>query len=121
VKSDKAAFADLFTGVLDGAPPKPVRPQLLHYYSSKFYTTRIKERYESRMTSLTNRAKRTGGEPPKALSVRPAVTKEVWEGETLAFQQDVKESLEHDHQVALKAWQASLADSPTTTPEEAAV
>jgi hypothetical protein len=121
VKSDKAAFAEIFTGVLDGAPPKPVRPQLLHYYSSKFYAEHIKARFDGRMTSLTSRALRTNAPPPKALSVRPAVTKEVWEEQPAGFQREVQDALERDYQTALRGWKASLADSPTRTPEEMAV
>jgi hypothetical protein len=45
LKSEKVAFADLFTGALDGALPKPVWPQMLYFYLAKFYQTRIKEQF----------------------------------------------------------------------------
>jgi hypothetical protein len=37
LKSDQAAFKDLFTGVLDGAPPKPQRRCIIHFYSRRYY------------------------------------------------------------------------------------
>jgi hypothetical protein len=43
LKSDQAAFRDLFTGALDGAPPKPHRGRILHFYLRNFYDTRVKE------------------------------------------------------------------------------
>jgi hypothetical protein len=56
LKSDKTAFQELFTGVLDGAPPKPQRGRLLHFYSRKFFDARIKEEVEDRMAALGRRA-----------------------------------------------------------------
>ncbi|KAJ7302222.1 hypothetical protein DFH08DRAFT_826846 [Mycena albidolilacea] len=43
LKSDKAAFKDLFTGILDNAPPKPQCPQIEHYFSRKYYDTLVKD------------------------------------------------------------------------------
>ncbi|KAJ7440828.1 hypothetical protein B0H11DRAFT_2252646 [Mycena galericulata] len=118
LKSDKAAFKELFTGVLDGAPPKPQRPQLLHFYSRKYYDTLIKPVYEARLAKEKRTAKRTGGEEPKELTLRNAVTQEMWDEETPARQKEIKDALEREHQLKLKGWKASLADSPTRTAEE---
>ncbi|KAJ7102034.1 hypothetical protein C8R44DRAFT_887810 [Mycena epipterygia] len=90
VKSDKEAFADLFTRVLDGAPAKP----------------RV--------------AARTGDKKPELLAVRAVVTKEIWDEETPGFQGEVLVALEREHQTAMTAWKASLVDSPTKTAEEMA-
>ncbi|KAJ7493549.1 hypothetical protein FB451DRAFT_1387715 [Mycena latifolia] len=120
VKSDKAAFAEIFTGVLNGAPPKPQRPRIQNYYSKKFYHSRIVDRFEARMASLKRRSERTGEKTPEALTVWRNVTREVWEEETPAFREEVEEALERDYKVAVKAWEASLADSPARTPEEMA-
>ncbi|KAJ6534062.1 hypothetical protein DFH09DRAFT_1325501 [Mycena vulgaris] len=93
VKSDKAVFAEIFTGVLDDAPPKPTRPQVLHFYSRMFYETQ------------------TGEAPLVAISVRPLVTKEVWDEETAGFQQEVTDALEREFQAALKGWRASTLEN----------
>ncbi|KAJ7699837.1 hypothetical protein B0H14DRAFT_3528293 [Mycena olivaceomarginata] len=103
LQSDKTAFQELFTGVLDGAPPKPQRGRLLHFYSRKFYDSRIKEDAEERMVSLTRRAELAGEAAPKRIDVI------------------AKLAMEREHQQALKGWEASLSDSPTRTAEEITV
>ncbi|KAJ7438839.1 hypothetical protein B0H11DRAFT_1634609, partial [Mycena galericulata] len=120
LKSDKAAFSELFTGVLDGAPPKPQRPKIVNFFSRKFYDTLVKSRFEDRMASLNRRKARSGEEVPAEIQVRNAVTKEVWEEQTLAFRADVELQMEREHEVALVGWKASLADSPTRSPQEIA-
>ncbi|KAJ7810364.1 hypothetical protein B0H14DRAFT_3757652 [Mycena olivaceomarginata] len=42
LKRDQESFRELFTGVLDGAPPKPQRGRIVHFYSRKYYETRVK-------------------------------------------------------------------------------
>jgi ABC-type transporter MlaC component len=70
------------------------------------------------MAGIVRRAAFTDDDMPAALKVRNEVTKEVWEEETEAFQQEVKTNLEREYQASLAAWKNSLADSPTKTPEE---
>ncbi|KAJ7289820.1 hypothetical protein C8J57DRAFT_1494238 [Mycena rebaudengoi] len=118
LRLDKEAFAGLFTRNLDGTPPRPQRPQLIQFYSRKFYEDRIRVRFEARMAGIVRRAAFTDDDMPAALKVRNEVTKEVWEEETEAFQQEVKTNLEREYQASLAAWKNSLADSPTKTPEE---
>ncbi|KAJ7025490.1 hypothetical protein C8F04DRAFT_1269103 [Mycena alexandri] len=120
LKTDKAAFQELFTGVFDGAPAKPQRGQLLHCYSRHFFEARVKERFDARYESLKRRAEFTEEAVPKSIVVQNQVTKEVWEEETPAFREDVRALWEREYQQALKGWKASLADSPTRTPEELA-
>ncbi|KAJ7025442.1 hypothetical protein C8F04DRAFT_1269179 [Mycena alexandri] len=120
LKTDKAAFKELFTGILDGAPAKPQRGQLLHCYSRHFFEERVKERYEERLASLKRRAVFTGEQVPKQLALQNAVTKEVWDEETPGFQKEVTALWEREYNQALKGWEASLADSPTRTPQELA-
>ncbi|KAJ7238450.1 hypothetical protein C8J57DRAFT_1528760 [Mycena rebaudengoi] len=98
LEEDKQAFAGMFTGNLDGAPPRPQRPQLTQYYSRKFYESQ--------------------DDVPAVVKVRNEVTKEVWDEETEAFQAEVKASLEREYQASLAGWKSSLADSPTKSPEE---
>ncbi|KAJ6451080.1 hypothetical protein C8R45DRAFT_1113802 [Mycena sanguinolenta] len=75
LKSDTTAFNELFTGVL---APKPMRGQLLHYYSRKCYDTRVKPKFEERMTPSRD------------------APREVWESETLPFQNEIKSGWERD-------------------------
>ncbi|KAJ7817253.1 hypothetical protein B0H14DRAFT_3474731 [Mycena olivaceomarginata] len=120
LKSDKTAFQELFTGILDGAPPKPQRGRLLHFYSRKFYDTRIKEDIEECMVALTRRAELVGEAPPIRIDVIAKVTAECWEQETAEFQRDCEFAMEREYQQAVKGWEASLSDSPTRTAEEIA-
>ncbi|KAJ7863884.1 hypothetical protein B0H13DRAFT_2353934 [Mycena leptocephala] len=120
LKSDQAAFQELFTGVLDGAPPKPQRGQLLHFYSRKCFETRVKPVYIARKEAIQRRAMYTGEKVPATLALQNQVTKEVWDDEPPAFQEEIKLAWEREYQASVKGWEASLADSPTRTPEELA-
>ncbi|KAJ7874259.1 hypothetical protein B0H13DRAFT_2348671 [Mycena leptocephala] len=120
LKIEKAAFKELFTGTLDNAPAKPQHGQPLHYYSQRCFEERVKGRYEVRMASIQRRSQHSGEKVPAVLALQNKVTKEVWEEETPAFQAEIRVGWEREYQVALKAWESSLADSPTRTPEEMA-
>ncbi|KAJ7049327.1 hypothetical protein C8F01DRAFT_1265521 [Mycena amicta] len=120
LKSDKTAFQEMFMGALDGAPPKPQRGRTIHFYSRKYYDTRIKDHVESRLESLKRRATLDGQEMPKVIDVIVKVMPEIWGEEMAAFRDEVELAAEQEHQQAVKAWEASLADSPTRMPEEMA-
>ncbi|KAJ7602792.1 hypothetical protein DFH06DRAFT_1351026 [Mycena polygramma] len=120
IKTDKTAFSKLFTGALDGAPPKPQRGRIEHFYSRKFYADRVKPRVEARLAALKRRAGRTQEDAPEAIDIVAKTTAEVWEEETPAFKKECEVAMEREYQMALKGWEASLADSPTKTPEEIA-
>ncbi|KAF8138004.1 hypothetical protein K438DRAFT_1996518 [Mycena galopus ATCC 62051] len=49
------------------------------------------------------------------------VTAEIWEGETPEFKHECQVMLNREHELAIHAWELSLADSPTRTAEEIAV
>ncbi|KAJ6447892.1 hypothetical protein C8R45DRAFT_1115647 [Mycena sanguinolenta] len=100
LKSDTTAFNELFTGVL---APKPMRGQLLHYYSRKCYDTRVKPKFEERMAAIKRRAEFTNEKIPGVLALQNTVTREVWESETLPFQNEIKSGWERDYQTAVKA------------------
>ncbi|KAJ7446790.1 hypothetical protein FB451DRAFT_1412199 [Mycena latifolia] len=78
VKEDKTAFTELFT---EGAPGKPRRPQLLHFYSSRYYDSRVKDRFEARMRALEKHATHTGQPVPSNIKIQNEVTREVWDEE----------------------------------------
>jgi hypothetical protein len=105
---------------LDAAPAKPQRGRIIHFYSRHFFDTRVKDRVDARMAALMRRATNSGDAPPRRIDVTAKVTAEVWEEETPAFKQECEVALDHEYQQALKAWEASLADSPTRTAEEIA-
>ncbi|KAJ7721224.1 hypothetical protein B0H14DRAFT_3625045 [Mycena olivaceomarginata] len=65
LKTDQAAFKDLFTGILDSAPPKPQRSRVGHFYSRKYYESRVKPRVEARLAVLKRRSE-AAGEPMQA-------------------------------------------------------
>ncbi|KAJ7350498.1 hypothetical protein DFH08DRAFT_806552 [Mycena albidolilacea] len=111
LKSDQAAFKELFTGVLDGAPPKPQRGRIIHFYSRKFYETRVKEHVEKRL-------EKSPAEGESSIKLVAKVTSERWEQESPDFKRECETAMEREYQQALKGWEASLADSPTRTAEE---
>ncbi|KAJ7888647.1 hypothetical protein B0H14DRAFT_3714875 [Mycena olivaceomarginata] len=120
IKSDKTAFKEMFTGALDGAPPKPQRGRPIHFYSRKYYDTRIKSRVEERLESLKRRAERDGNGMPQTIDVISKVTAEMYNEESPVFREEIELAAEREYQQAVKAWEVSLADSPTRTPEEMA-
>ncbi|KAJ7803805.1 hypothetical protein B0H14DRAFT_3486977 [Mycena olivaceomarginata] len=120
LKTDQAAFKDLFTGILDGAPLKPQRSRVGHFYSRKYYDSRVKPRVEARLAALKRRSEAAGEPMPEYIDVIAKVTAEVWGEETPAFQHECQLAMEREHQEDLRGWEASLADSPTKTPEEIA-
>ncbi|KAJ7864437.1 hypothetical protein B0H14DRAFT_3603594 [Mycena olivaceomarginata] len=114
------SFKELFIGVLDGVPPKPQRGRIVHFYSRKYYETCVKARVESRLESLRRHAKMSGEDMLRTIEVVAKVTNECFEEENVAFQKEVEVAYAKEYQLSLKAWEASLADSPTRTPEEIA-
>jgi hypothetical protein len=70
------------------------------------------------MESLKRHAELAGEEEPKLIVVVARVTTERWEMETLEFQWECELAKEHKHEQTVVAWQASMADSPSRTPED---
>ncbi|KAJ7627872.1 hypothetical protein B0H17DRAFT_1218468 [Mycena rosella] len=52
------------------APPRPERSWIVHFYSRKFYETRVKARYEERRAALEHRVVHTGEIVPKPLALQ---------------------------------------------------
>ncbi|KAJ7363061.1 hypothetical protein DFH08DRAFT_951265 [Mycena albidolilacea] len=113
-------YRDLFTGILDGAPPKPQQSRVGHFYSRKYYELHVKPRGEARLAALKRRSEAAGKPMPEYIDVIAKVTAEVWGKETPAFQHECQLAMEWEHQEDLRGWEASLADSSTKTPEEIA-
>ncbi|KAJ7800792.1 hypothetical protein B0H14DRAFT_2615899 [Mycena olivaceomarginata] len=118
LKTDKDAFKELFSGVLGSAPPKPQRSRVINFYSRKYYDTRVKERAGARLRSLQRRAELTGEAAPQAIEVISKVTAEAWDAETAAFRHECQVACEQEYLNAVRAWELSLADSPSRTPQE---
>jgi hypothetical protein len=72
------------------------------------------------MEAIKRRAEYTGEKVPAVLALQNLVTKEVWDEEEPAFQEEVKLVWEREYQASVRGWEASLSDSPTRTPEELA-
>ncbi|KAF8130895.1 hypothetical protein K438DRAFT_1999254 [Mycena galopus ATCC 62051] len=121
LKSDQAAFKELFTGALDGTPGKPYKSRILHFYSRNFYETRVKARVEEQARAMKRRAELAGEEFDGAsIDFLTKMTAAVWEEETPQFKHECEVALEREYQQQLAAWEALLADSPKRTPEEMA-
>ncbi|KAK7020804.1 hypothetical protein R3P38DRAFT_3547991 [Favolaschia claudopus] len=124
LKSDEKAFQKLFTGPLDGAPPKPHRQRLQHFYSRHYYSERIAPIVGERIESMKRRAE-LAGEPELDMKRVPIdvvakATADAWAAETPAFQHECEVAAEEEYKEAIEGWRASLADSPTRTPEQMA-
>ncbi|KAJ7077194.1 hypothetical protein C8R44DRAFT_896376 [Mycena epipterygia] len=113
LKEDKTAFAELFTGPLDGAPGKPQHGQLVQFYESH-----VRARADARIQTLKCRAELSGEPAPTLIKTSNEVTKECWDEESPSFREEVQVAFEKEYQAAVKAWEVSLVDSPTRTPEE---
>lgn len=104
--------------------------QVVQYYSTLYYSTRIKPAFEAAFTEETEKAERqlvewagvdppAGWSRPKHLPVRNRVTAECWNRETQSFKDSVtaahKEEVERQRAAFASAME--LASNPTT-PEE---
>jgi hypothetical protein len=118
LEDDKATFTDIFGRLGEGTRKPPRRPQLLHFYSEKRYQSHIKPRVEERKRVLEKRAEYRGEDPPVAITIQNDVTKECWEEESEAFQEEMVREREREHEIRLRAWRESNADGPNRTPEE---
>jgi hypothetical protein len=61
-----------------------------------------------------------GDEKPETIDVVSKVTSELWDDESPEFRHEVEVAFEREYQQNLRAWEASLADSPTRSPEDIA-
>ncbi|KAJ7194375.1 hypothetical protein B0H12DRAFT_1082447 [Mycena haematopus] len=82
-----------------------------------WYDKRIKPQVEAQLTSLPGRAKFTG-EEVHAINVQNEVTHECWEEESEEFKAEMVRQRDREHEITMKAWRESAADSPSRTPEE---
>jgi hypothetical protein len=105
---------------LDGAPPKPQRGRIIHFYSQFYYETRVKHRVEARLEAMKRRHDVSGEVMAEKIDIIAKVTGEVWDKETPVFQHGCQMDCEREYEQRLKAWEVSLNDSPTRTPEELA-
>ncbi|KAJ7118612.1 hypothetical protein C8R43DRAFT_865306, partial [Mycena crocata] len=83
-----------------------------------YYDDRVEPRVVSRMRAIEKRATHTGEKVPHRIVVQNELTKEVWDEETEIFQEETLRAMEREHEITLKAWRESIADSPTRTPEQ---
>ncbi|KAJ7127926.1 hypothetical protein C8R44DRAFT_733329 [Mycena epipterygia] len=113
---EKATKAVSFKKLFDKSELEPAAPQkqrYLHYYSSKFYDERIKDRVVARWAAVSRRPNH-----PAMVTVRNAVTKEAWEGETAAFQQEVLAAMESEYQAAKETHERAVSGEMPKLPAE---
>jgi hypothetical protein len=67
---------------------------------------------------LQQRVEFGGAAMPHAITIQNEVTKESWDEETVAFQEEMVRQREREHEIRVKAWRESNADGPNRTPEE---
>ncbi|KAJ6463764.1 hypothetical protein C8R47DRAFT_1079759 [Mycena vitilis] len=108
-KTKKVTFREVFDKPeLD--PPAPVKARTINFYSRRYYH----ERVAPTVTARWEAAKRLPN-PPKLVTLRGAVTRELYAGESPAFKAEMQSSIEREHKAATDAYaMAMAADVPTT-------
>ncbi|KAF8133493.1 hypothetical protein K438DRAFT_1787635 [Mycena galopus ATCC 62051] len=114
-KNNTSSFKTLFDKE-ELAPPRPQRPRVVNFYSSRYYDDRVKSRFEARWAALSRTPARPG-KPLASVAVRTLVTKECWEAESGPFKAEVQEALEKEYQTALDAYEIAVSGEAPTTPE----
>ncbi|KAJ7678417.1 hypothetical protein B0H14DRAFT_3536479 [Mycena olivaceomarginata] len=94
-------------------PPAPKKLRIVHFYSRRFYHERVKDRVTARWAALSKLPN-----PPKEITVRNQVTKECWEAEDPAFQDEVRAALKSEHKAAQEAYATATSGEAPTTAEE---
>ncbi|KAJ7851697.1 hypothetical protein B0H13DRAFT_1904987 [Mycena leptocephala] len=94
-------------------PPRPAKLRVLHYFSRKFYDELIKNEVTTRYAALSRLPN-----PPAVITVRNAVTKQVWHAQTEAFRSEVLAAREAEHKAALEAYSVAVSGEVPTTAEE---
>lgn len=113
-KTEKISFKTVFDKTAL-EPPRPVKARTLHYFSQKFYDELVKDEVTTRYAALSRLPN-----PPAVITVRNAVTKQVWNAQTDAFRAEVLEAREAEHKVAMEAYSmAAPGDMPSTAEEYA--
>ncbi|KAK6997436.1 hypothetical protein R3P38DRAFT_3219441 [Favolaschia claudopus] len=118
LKEDKSAFGGLFAPLGNVMGQAPRKPQLMHFYSTRNYETRVKERAEARFQELVKEAELSGEPAPHMLAVRNEVTKACWQEESDVFKEETMQALERAHEITLRAWKEGQSDGPSRTAEE---
>ncbi|KAJ7718491.1 hypothetical protein DFH07DRAFT_973279 [Mycena maculata] len=98
-------------------PPAPVKPRILHYYSCKFYTERIKPRVVACWNAVSRTKPVPGVKAPQLVNVWNQVTREAWNSETEPFKKEVLASMEKEHEVAKQAYELAVSGEAPSTPE----
>jgi hypothetical protein len=111
-KQATTSFKELFDRPEMG-PPRPVRPRILNFYSTRFYKTRIKARYDARWAEVSKLPA-----PPAAISVQNAIIKEAWNAETPQFKAEVEAEWTKEYEAELEAYETVVSGETPKTPEE---
>ncbi|KAJ7023337.1 hypothetical protein C8F04DRAFT_1193589 [Mycena alexandri] len=101
LKDDKTAFGELFAGITEGLRAKPRRPRILQF----LLETVLRDARQSASGSANRGAREAGG------IIR------AWRRPTVCGRRR-NDCWSASFEASVKAWEASLADSPSRTPEE---
>ncbi|KAJ7920722.1 hypothetical protein B0H13DRAFT_1867226 [Mycena leptocephala] len=111
-KTEKISFKTVFDRTAL-EPPRPVKSRALHYFSHKFYDEMVKDEATTRYAALSRLPN-----PPALITVRNAVTRQVWNAQTDAFRAEVLEACEAEHKAAMEAYSMAVSGDVPSTPEE---
>ncbi|KAJ7747579.1 hypothetical protein B0H14DRAFT_3514003 [Mycena olivaceomarginata] len=86
-----------------------LRDRLGQWYHIQ-YASLLKE--DKATFSELHQVARRGSKAPHAITVQNEVTKECWEEETYAYQQEMVREREREHNIRVKAWKESMGGWP---------
>ncbi|KAJ6564313.1 hypothetical protein B0H19DRAFT_1067880 [Mycena capillaripes] len=105
-------FRELF-GKPELAPPAPMRPRVLHFYSERFYKDHIKWRFNTKWVVAKMKTV-----PPAAITLQSEAIREVWKAETEPFKAELIAELDKEHKAAQEANESTVSGEAPQTPEE---
>jgi hypothetical protein len=90
---------------------EPTRKRELHYYSTNFYTERIKPLFVTRWATATRAVAEQGEKLPEEVTMRQQVTKEAWLVETPTFRAEISKI----HKAVIETYKVALANNTPST------
>lgn len=101
---------NLFKQISEKSPVKPRKKRMHQYYSSEYFSVKVKPTFEARWASYNALPPVEGVKPMKRLDFQNKVTKEFWEAESPAFQDWLEKQRDAAHDQAMGQYQKNLDD-----------
>lgn len=115
----------LFESIANFTPKPPRKLRVEQFYSKKYYSTRIKMRFEADWARAQEEWKvvEGNGNPdnlraPSRINVRNQSTKAAYDSETDEFKKELEIWLENERAADLKAFETKAREAPPQTPEQ---